>query len=375
MDSKSRMLKNWNFEEPDRVPLEMYLYPPAKGLPGADKIEEFQKTEADNFLPVPGFDWGFLGLDTQYSEEIIEDVPGNFKRLRRVQSTPAGKFTAITRHFYGDGDPNDYHWEKHYIATVDDFERVAEAGRIKRPFDLENYNKGCAEIGNRGLPCTGLFHPLGVLVRNSNIDEVYIWLMTEERTTTKYLEKCAEQICATLASIKDAKLADPPVFTTYALEMLTPPWLGKDHFDKFVFPFDKKVNDAVHNIGARHRAHCHGNSGEFSELFADMGVDALEPLEPPPYGDNILAKAKKQVGKRMLLSGNIVSQAFNLDSFRVKNVRDLVKRAIADGAPGGGFSLKTTSGAAGNGKTKEQVIKDIECNLAVIDAWREFGSY
>lgn len=106
-----------------------------------------------------------------------------------------------------------------------------------------------------------------------------------------------------------------------------------------------------------------------------MGVDAVEPLEPPPYGDNILAEAKKLVGKRMLLSGNVVSQAFHLDSFKIGDVRDLVKRAIEDGAPGGGFTLRTTGGAVGCGKTKEQCIKEIDCNLALIDAWREFGSY
>ena len=33
MDSKTRMLKAWNFEEPDRVPLEIYLY---RLQPGTD---------------------------------------------------------------------------------------------------------------------------------------------------------------------------------------------------------------------------------------------------------------------------------------------------------------------------------------------------
>ena len=375
MDSKSRMLKAWNFEEPDRVPLEIYLYAPAKDLPGADKIREFQEKEADNFRGVRGFDWGFMGLDTTYTEEIIEDIPDEFKRLRKTHSTPAGNFTAITKHFYGDGDPNDFHWEKRFIATIDDFKRMVEAERSIRPFDLEKYNQGCAEVGNRGLPSTGLFHPLGTLVRYGNMEEVYIWLMTEEQLVMEYLELCTEQVCDTLLSVKDKNFSDPPVFMTAALEMLIPPWQGKAQFNKLVFPFDRRVNDAVHKIGGRHRAHCHGNSGEFLELFADMGVDAVEPLEPPPYGNNILTKAKKQVGKRMLLSGNVVSQAFYLDSFKVGDVRDLVKRAIEDGAPGGGFTLRTTGGAVGNGKTKEQCIKSIDYNLALIDAWREFGKY
>ena len=373
MDSKSRLLKVWRFEEPDRVPIEMYLYPAAEGLPGADKLAVFQRDEADNLHGVPGFDWGFLGLDATHAEETIEEVPGEYKRRRSRYTTPVGTFTAITRHFHGDADPHDYHWEKRYIATLDDFRRVAEAERRVRPFNLEKYNTGCAAVGNRGLPCTGLFHPLGSLARSSAMEEVYAWLLTEERLVRRFMESCTEQICASLLTIPVAELADPLVFTTYALEMFIPPWLGKGHFNRWVFPFDRRVNATVHRLGGRHRAHCHGNSGEFLERFADMGIDAVEPLEPPPYGDNILATAKRRVGTRMLLSGNIVSQAFALDSFRVEDVRELVKRAIDEGAPGGGFTLKTTGGAVGHGKTRAQCIKSIDCSLAMIEAWRELG--
>ncbi len=375
MDSKSRLLKAWRFEEPDRVPLELQLYPPARGLPGADLIARFEAEEADNFRHVGGFDWGFLGLDSTYSEETIEDVPGAYKRIRRTHATPAGTFTAVTRHVYGDGDPHDYHWEKRYIETLDDFQRLVDAERRVRPFDDAVYNKGCADVGTRGVPCTGLLHPLGVLVRSSRMEELYGWMLTEESLTMRFLERTTEQVVASLAAIRDITLADPPVFMTYALEMLISPWLGEAHFKKLVFPFDRRVNEAVHRIGGRHRAHCHGNSSAFLELFADMGVDAVEPLEPPPFGDNNLADAKRRVGKRMLLSGNVVTQAFHLPSFNVGDVRELVKRAIGEGAPGGGYTLHTTGGAVGNGKTREQCIKCIDCNLAMIDAWREFGAY
>ena len=375
MDSKTRLLTAWRFREPDRVPLEMVLYPPARGLPGADRIQAFQEEEADNFRGVPGFDWGFQGLDTIYAEEIIEDRPGAFKRIKRTQTTSVGLFTAITRHITGDADPNDFHWEKRYITTPEDLARLAKAARRIRPFNADAYREGCAAIGGRGLPCTGLFHPLGTLVRHSSMEDVYAWFMLETPLVLAYLERCTEQICASLAALEGVPLPEPPVFMTYALEMLIHPWLGMDSFNRLVFPFDSQVNEAIHRIGGRHRAHCHGNSGTFLERFADMGVDGVEPLEPPPYGDNLLADAKRRVGRCMLLSGNIVTQDFHLTSFKVSDVRDLVKRAIDEGAPGGGFTLHTTGGAVGNGKTREQCIRGIDCNLALIDAWHEFGAY
>lgn len=197
MDAKERLWTAWNFREPDRVPMEMFLTPSAAGLPGADEILSFQENEADNFRGVGGFDWGFMGLDSDYREEVVEDLPGQYWRVRRTHATPAGEFTAITRHTYADleeGDPSDYHWEKRFIETVDDFRRVALADRNRRGFDLEAYNRGCREIGSRGLPITGLFHPLGALVRNSNMAEVYAWILTEEKLTEAFLERTTEQV-------------------------------------------------------------------------------------------------------------------------------------------------------------------------------------
>ncbi len=375
MDSKTRMLKNWRFEEPDRVPLEIYLYDAARGLPGADRIAEFQEKEADNFRWVPGLDWGFCGLDSTYREEVVEDRPGDFRRMLRTHTTVAGEFSAITRHGCDEGDPHDFHWEKRFIQTVGDFRRLVDAPRERRRFDAGAYNAGCAKVGDRGLPATGLSHPMGWLVRNSTMEEVYGWLLTEERLVLAFQERCTEQIVDSLLPIREERLADPLVFMTHALEMFVPPWLGKDHFMRLVFPYDRRVNDAVHAVGGRHRAHAHGNTGAYLELFADMGIDGVEPLEAAPYGDNTIAAAKRKVGKRLLLSGNIPTPDFHVSGFSLRDLRDRVKRVIDEGAPGGGFSLKTTGGAVGNGKTREQSIQDINCNLALIDAWRDFGVY
>jgi len=42
-----------------------------------------------------------------------------------------------------------------------------------------------------------------------------------------------------------------------------------------------------------------------SERFADMGVDVLNPIGPPPMGDMTLDEAFAAVGERMGLEGNI----------------------------------------------------------------------
>lgn len=374
LNSKTRLETAWAFKEPDRVPIEMSIPDYAKGLPGADKIVEFVENDADNFSWVNLFDWGFMGLDYRQNEdEVIEDIPGKYKRIRHSVETAAGEFYGITQHFYDVRDPNDFHWERRYIHSLDDFTRLAEAEFKIRPFDLDAYNRECIKLGNRGIAFTGVFHPLGTLVRSSTMEEVYIWLISEKTITEKYLAKTNRQVIDSILSLVNSELAAPPVFATWALEMLLPPWLGKKNFEQLVFPYDKSVNAAIHKIGGRHRAHSHGNTGQFLELFADMGIDSIEPLEPPPFGDNILKAAKRKVGHRMLLSGNIPSQAFY--TLSREEVREMTRRAIEDAAAGGGFTLRLTGGGTGCGNTDEQAIIHIDRTRAFIDAALEFGKY
>ena len=371
MTSKERIQTAWSFKEPDRVPIELTLYPPAKGMPRSEIVQKFIDEEADRFCGTPGFDWGFFGIDSEFSEEVVEDVPGKYKRIKKVFKTAVGDFDALVIQDFDELDPHDYHWEKRFIETLDDFKRVANANRdTLRPFNLEAYNKGCADIGERGMPFTGVHHPLGTLVRRSNMEEAYSWFLTEPEVTERFLKSTNEQMAASILSLKGFDFADAPVFGTAALEMLIPPWFGKKHFMELVFPYDKMVNDAIHEIGGRHRAHSHGNTGEYLELYADMGIDSVEPLEPPPHGDNCLATAKKQVGRRMLLSGNVVSPDFY--SCTRQDVRDMVKKAVDVGAPGGGYTLRTTGGAVGNGKTLEQVQSSIDRAIDYIEAALEF---
>ena len=373
MNSRERIEAAWSFREPDRVPVELEISQQARTLPEAGPISDFIDKHADNFVHVPLFSWGFCGLDADYREEVIEDVPGEYRRIRRIYETSAGRFEAVTRHRDGEMDPGDFYWEKRYLSSINDLERFAEADRAARPFDASAYTEACGKVGGRGMPFTGLLHPLGWLLRMSDLTEVYSWLATEKEIVHRFLSRANAQIVASIQNLSVTGIK--PVFGTWALEMAIPPWLGREAFDEFVFPYDKAVNDAIHSIGGRHRAHVHGRCGAFLERFAEMGIDSVEPLEPPPYGDTDLAAAKRTVGRRMLLSGNILSQ----DYIRMSpaDVRDAVRKAIRDGAPGGGFTLRCAEGAGGTAsvKTVEQLRVCLSRVKAYIEAAMEYGTY
>ena len=109
--------------------------------------------------------------------------------------------------------------------------------------------------------------------------------------------------------------------------------------------------------------------------MSETGIDSIEPLEPLPYGDVDLKEAKRLVGDKMLLSGNIVSPDFlRLDK---DDVKELVKKAIKDVAAGGGFTLRTTGGHADvNMSLEKPILKKVAENVeAYIEAALDYGRY
>jgi hypothetical protein len=373
MTSKERLLAAADFKKTDWVPIELQIGEKERALPECSRIAAFMDSEADNFMGVAGADWGFFGLPCTYREEMIEDRPGAFRRMKRVFDTKAGEFFAITKHFYPHVDSSDYHWEKRYITCLDDLQRLTDASRTACPVLADDYRAGLAKIGERGLAFAPRLHPLGTLVRWSTMEEVYGWFVSEPAIIHRFLENANRQVCETIVEMGKSGIS--PWFMTWAHEMLIPPWLGRRHFDELVFPYDKAVHDAIHSIGGKVRAHCHGNPMKFLERMAEMGIDSIEPLEPPPWGDVDLKEAKRLVGDRMLLSGNIPSQNFPFMSRQ--QVEESVRKAISDAASGGGFTLRMTGGDGEvNAELPPEMLKKIIENVeAYIEAGLKYGIY
>jgi len=371
MTHRERLETAWQFRQPDRVPIEISIPQSLRDDPRAARLAALIDEHADNFAGLPSPGAGFLGLPSEYREEVIEDRPGEYRLLLRVHETAVGTFVARTRH---PADTDDYRWEKRYIATLEDMARIADAPREPMPWDRDAYVRRLDELDGAGLPSMGLFHPLGNLVRSSAMEEMYTWLATEPALVHRFLAAANAQVVATLETLEPVA-GSRLTFMTWAHEMLIPPWMGRRRFDEFVVPYDREVNAAIHRRGGRLRAHCHGNSMEFLVRFAEMGIDATEPLDGPPGGDVDLAEAKRRVGDRMMLSGNIPSERFvRMDP---SEVRDRVRAAIRAAAPGGGFSLRTSGGHAGAGiqLTDDQLVRVLANCEAYIEAGLEFGRY
>ena len=123
--------------------------------------------------------------------------------------------------------------------------------------------------------------------------------------------------------------------------------------------------DLVHEHGLLYHLYDDGKCSAVLTDWADAGVDCAETLPPPPMGDVDLAEAKRRVGSRMCLKGNV--DLYNVvRQMSPDGIRDVVRETLQAGAPGGRFIL-STSDSIRNGTPVENV-------RAYMEAAQEFAT-
>jgi len=72
-----------------------------------------------------------------------------------------------------------------------------------------------------------------------------------------------------------------------------------------------------------------------------MGTDMLHPVEAPPMGDTPLLEAKRRIGDRVTLEGNV--QMADVMEEEPRAFRRRLQQVVAEGRPGGRFCLCPTA--------------------------------
>ncbi len=112
-------------------------------------------------------------------------------------------------------------------------------------------------------------------------------------------------------------------------------------FKKYELPFIQKASRICRDAGILSHLHVCGRSWKLVEVVAEQtDVDVMEPMEEPPGGDVDLAEAKRRVGGKLCIKGNINTFEFMLNA-TPEQVEEKCKRAIDAAAADGGFVLST----------------------------------
>lgn len=142
------------------------------------------------------------------------------------------------------------------------------------------------------------------------------------------------------------------------------PMMSPAVFDEFIRPRLARMIAMIHEEGALCIKHSDGNLYPLLESIVAAGPDGLNPIEP--VAGMTLRETKALVSGRVCLSGNI-DCAHLLPHGSVSEVREAVRQAIADAAPGGGYILGSSNSIHSSCRPENFV--------AMARAAREFGTH
>ncbi len=117
-------------------------------------------------------------------------------------------------------------------------------------------------------------------------------------------------------------------------------FISRSDYQQFVMPYEEMVYREIKRHGLFSYVHTCGSIGDRLDLMAEMSVDGIDTLDPPPLGTVHLDEAKEKFGKRFFLKGNLdsINELLNSDD---KTFEDAVTGRIKTGKPGSGYILST----------------------------------
>jgi hypothetical protein len=125
-----------------------------------------------------------------------------------------------------------------------------------------------------------------------------------------------------------------PIWHFNGVERASEPMMGPRQWNELVVPYDGEIMRRIkrRDPEARIHVHCHGRIASLIDSWLELGVDSIDPVEPPPQGDIELSEARRRVGDRMTFFGNI--EFCWLDMASPEEVEAAVIRAIREGGTG-----------------------------------------
>lgn len=123
------------------------------------------------------------------------------------------------------------------------------------------------------------------------------------------------------------------------------PLISPRMYRRFVLPFEQRVTAAVRATGVPIYTHTCGSIGDRLELMVETGTEGIDTLDPPPLGNAELVDAKRQLGDRCFIKGNMNAVELLQATTREQVIAHATDR-IVTGKPNGGYILSTACSVA-----------------------------
>jgi hypothetical protein len=229
---------------------------------------------------------------------------------------------------------------EHPIKSPADIDAILSIPYEPFPFDASSYFHAVERAGERGIAVFGLDHPSYALQRLMGSELLALFSIDERDQLHKIVEIFAARVRDHVRKAVESGVKG--MYGWVGPELFIPPLMGPRDFEEFVFTYDKMICDMIHDAGGHTWVHCHGRVAKFIGRFIDMGIDVLNPLEPPKNGDVDMQILVEQYGGRMGWEGNIEIQ--EIIQAKPERLRELIRTCVKAGAPSGRFILCPSAG-------------------------------
>ena len=369
MDSRERLMRTFRGEEVDRVPISLYEFDGfyddwIYDYPEYVEILNYAEGKTDKmYFWSPRAEAGeevlFYGVIDRNCIKRLEWKDGDSNYFRTVIETPRGTITTVRKQIEGVHTS----WTIEYLCKdEEDAERVLSLPYKPWRPSVDSFFTLDGRLGGSGIVMGDIPDALCLTVELFGLSRFIRLYVKNKALIFDLLEFFQERIYNYLRHI----LASGAV-TLYRIvgpEYAAPPFFNPSEFDRLVTPYDAELVELLHSYGGLARLHSHGKVKLILESFREMGVDAVDPLEPPPDGDVELHEARRILGSEITLIGNVEERIFEVGS-RL-DIERWVRRAINEGAQGGGFILCPTAMPLTtplSERIKENIIHYIDCGL------------
>ncbi|NCO39511.1 MAG: hypothetical protein COZ06_25430 [Armatimonadetes bacterium CG_4_10_14_3_um_filter_66_18] len=369
MTARERLLTAMQCRQPDRVPIHVW---------GVQAWQDgWMESKDESFRPVyeavkEKADWvaswscptgRFLSVAEVRAGSRQFDA-GDWVIHEATLETPAGPLVSSTRVSKGPYSPLR---AKHWIANDEDLRRFLSLPYAPATPPVDSYFQLREKLGDRGVIKVGLTDPIAGVHDLLGSELLAVWSLERRPAVRQLIDLFAERLLTLVRHLVGSGV--DAVYAWTGAEYCGPPLMSPRDFGEFVTDPCRQLFGVIRAAGHLVHVHCHGPLQEILEDFVDMGVNCLHPIEAPPLGDMPLAEAKRRIGARVCLEGNL--QIGDLFTCSTRQIRELTKQAIDGAAAGGGFILCPTASPYYPVLAPRAVAN----YLTMIETGLEFGRY
>ena len=341
MSGRERLLRVFRQQETDRMPIWLWGVDPmfrSGRQSWASLYEMVEKYELDimrGWSPRPK---PTPSPNPPPPPERIQSERPDMWEYHNIIKTPKGELTQI---YYAPKDGSPGYVKKDYIKTEEDAEKwLSLPHKITEPdIETDSYFELLEKTGDRTILMVGIGEAMYAIEAMMGSETFGFFLMDHRELLHEMITRPYQNIENVVKYYLSKDVGD--YYGWVGPELCIPPLASPKDFRDFCFKYDKPIIDLIHDAGKLVWVHCHGDMKPVLTDFVEMGVDCLNPIEPPPIGGLTLAEAKKVVGGRMTLDGGVQNGAF--DTLEPKEMEELVEETIAMGKPGGCYIFGQTS--------------------------------